>query len=164
MQPWVSSMQCTCTIFSCYLYYVFPHYLIQGTIFREKFTSHKMYVLFIRTDGQIITEGRTDGLTGRHDEDIFLIFVVPNAPKNCIRFSRTVQFLLLFNRIIIYKRPRSFFFCLSPKIVRFVKDIRQSCWQTLLMACGRYIHRNISQLNSITVNRFCSLGRLQSTS
>jgi len=38
------SMQCACAVLYCLLllYNIFPHYVITGTIFEEKFIAHKM--------------------------------------------------------------------------------------------------------------------------
>jgi hypothetical protein len=39
-------MQCACVIFYCFLYYIFPLYLIKGTIFRNKFLNIKSVFWF----------------------------------------------------------------------------------------------------------------------
>ena len=56
------------------------------------------------------------------------------------------------------------FFFYPPNCCNMSEDVQQSCWQSLLMACRRYIQRHISCLSSITIDWLWSLGNLQSTS
>ena len=48
LQPQVSNMQCACAVFSSVtcLYHIFPHYLINDTIFGKKFIEHKICFVF----------------------------------------------------------------------------------------------------------------------
>jgi len=53
MQPYLSSIKNACTVPYCFLwsvslYLIFPHYLINGTIFIKKL-SNKNFVLFSST-------------------------------------------------------------------------------------------------------------------
>ena len=43
------------------------------------------------------------------------------------------------------------FFYYLPKFCNLSEDIQQSCWQSLLMACRRYIQWYISCLSSVTI-------------
>jgi hypothetical protein len=47
-----TSMQCACTVLSwpARLYGIFPHFLINGTIFEKQVTEHKMCVLSFSTN------------------------------------------------------------------------------------------------------------------
>ena len=60
---------------------------------------------------------------------------------------------------LAFKEDTSFFFNYLPECCNPSEDIQQSCWQTLLMTCRKYIQWHISYLSSITNDWVWSLRR-----